>query len=587
MATNWSQLTVVDLRQELKRRGLPQTGKKAELVDRLTAAESEANDLEEGTTSQTDDAPTTEPPTELPVQSPLNTVSEPQTDPQPDAAGISQLADVPAKDAPLESDLPHLDPPDRRPDPTPFSTDQPPADQEVANSGEFEKTIPVELAPSIPELSQDTANRKRRSRSPPPDDDISRKRARPTEDDDGRALKATYSLVTADASHTTVQSEPVPEPESRAPPSDRPTVLPEAMALAEESYRDSPPSEDRRRDREPSYDAMEEDERDVAPSEHPATPALYIKNFMRPLRENFVRDYLSELAVPRGNSPDPAIIVDFHLDQLRTHAFVQFRNTAAASRVRTALHQRVWPNESNRKQLWVDFIPAEVVADWSSRELNEGGRFTRWEVRYDIDDYGNTTAHLVNADGEPSRQPERPYASSSSAQPPIPTGPSRPFAGGVEGAPLGPRGRGRDAYRQQSFPTAVGDYRETQTYPPLLWKPVSEDLVERRLINMRSYYTKDRDRDMGREDEINRYTFENGDGFVDRGKEVFIGIRPPHRERERRQAMAGGRGPPPSYPPMRGDRYFGAGRGGSDAPRSRLDGAPLPTYDNYRYGGRD
>ena len=46
---------------------------------------------------------------------------------------------------------------------------------------------------------------------------------------------------------------------------------------------------------------------------------------------------------------------------------------------------------------------------------------------------------------------------------------------------------------------------------------------------MRSYYTKDRHRDLGREDEINRYTFQNEDSFVDRGKEFFIGIRPRRR----------------------------------------------------------
>lgn len=41
MATNWSSRTVVDLRAELKKRGMSTTGKKADLVERLTTAEAE------------------------------------------------------------------------------------------------------------------------------------------------------------------------------------------------------------------------------------------------------------------------------------------------------------------------------------------------------------------------------------------------------------------------------------------------------------------------------------------------------------------------------------------------------------------
>lgn len=41
MGTDFARLTVVELRQELKQRNLPQTGKKADLVERLAAFEQE------------------------------------------------------------------------------------------------------------------------------------------------------------------------------------------------------------------------------------------------------------------------------------------------------------------------------------------------------------------------------------------------------------------------------------------------------------------------------------------------------------------------------------------------------------------
>lgn len=62
---------------------------------------------------------------------------------------------------------------------------------------------------------------------------------------------------------------------------------------------------------------------------------------------------------------------------------------------------------------------------------------------------------------------------------------------------------------------------------------------------MRFFHTTDHDRDLGRE--IHHYSFENEDRFVDRGKEISTGVRPPHRKREldrdrRRLGRRGNRG---------------------------------------------
>ncbi|KAF4970810.1 hypothetical protein FZEAL_9967, partial [Fusarium zealandicum] len=128
--------------------------------------------------------------------------------------------------------------------------------------------------------------------------------------------------------------------------------------------------------------------------------------------------------------------------------------------------------------------------------------------------------------------------------PTIPTGP-RPVRPGTGPGP-----------RPPPINTPGGASKRTQTRPVVHYQPVSEDLARRRLDNMHSFYTADRDRDIGRE--INRYSFEDEASFVDRGKEVFEGIRPPHRERGMDHGRRGGGGG--------GGRR--RGRGGGGRPRS-------------------
>ena len=471
------------------------------------------------------------------------------------------------------------------------------------------------IAPELsPELSKDARGRKRRSRSPPPsDDESSHKRTRASDQDGEEDIEVLNGATLAqeeviplsddisgkDASFATLLPEIPTEPHQEnknvamknnvdQEPAEEP-VNAEDESSPHIPDQGTMPMED---DVRPTYQSdldMEEDYGDVEPSLHAATTALYIKNFMRPLKEPAVLDYIVEAASPPGKTPDEHVVEKFYLDGIRTHAFVNFTSVAAASRVRVKLHGKVWPNESNRKALWVDFIPPERIEEWihkekadeaSAKEKRVAGhgqiKIFRWEVRYDEDNDGRVVADLVDAaDAQYAHQPTASHASSSV---PIPTGPARQFSG-IEGAPLGPRGRGnfRDI-------RSVGDGKYTEVGPPLVYKPVSDELAQRRLSNMRSFYTTDRYRYMGRPNEINRYTFENADSFVDRGIEVFIGIRPPRREIERRRGGNSGgdwrrRGPPP-FGPRGGDRYIGGRDDGPrrDAPRSRLDGAPLPTY---------
>ncbi|KAK3390993.1 hypothetical protein B0H63DRAFT_557864 [Podospora didyma] len=621
MATEWAKHTVAELRVELKRRGLGQGGKKADLVERLTSADIEESaaveenatveenvsieegadieqntDVEEGATQQYEKL---QPPTENEAE---------------DVAVHDQTTAPPTEIGKGSQELP-ADPvsqtePSQSPDILTNSFVTQDVD-DAGNSREFSRSadneasdiamddaVTTEVAQPDSELASD--DRKKRSRSPPPEnEEVARKRARndrtdgyfnghqspsgqeeimPLDDIVG-GKDSSYAIVHPEFSEAD-QAEPRPKQETERGTGQSQTL----------------------------DDPMDYDTGDVAPAEHPATCALYIKNFMRPLKEQVVRDYLVDLATPRGAAPNPDILVDFYLNTIRTHAFVQFTSVSQASRVRVSLHNNVWPNERNRKELWVDFMPPEMVREWADKEQSEGGRgkISRWEVRYEHDDQDRVIARLVNAEVEPHRPVARPQPSAA----PIPTGPARQFPG-ITGAPLGPRGRGVN-YRPPSFLPTPG-FEATRTFPHIEYKPVSEELAQRRLTNMRSHYTRDKYRNLGREDEINRYTFEQHDTFVDRGKEVFVGIRPPHRERERRQGGGPRGGPPPfrsgggrymsrrdeparrNDPYMRDDpyrrdesRYDGPVR---DVPRSRFNGAPLPTFSGgnsrpMRRGGR-
>jgi SAP domain-containing ribonucleoprotein len=638
MTTDWNKLTVVELRAELKKHGLAQAGKKADLIDRLSAAVANEIPNEANKEANDDDQPT-----------------EPQNEPQNEAIATPAPSDPMAEDSkqgvatetePI-ADAPEsvtLTPPKvNEPDPqiselvTEGLGAQPPAEPvTVTTINSAEDTGSGDSLPPAFEVIKDAQSRKRRSRTPSIDGSI-RKRLRQDDPEprqvdsemadaadaqngfpkvNGEAAEPAQESTTAkeelvepqggrigdkEESIEPMATEHVPDRNRNTNEYDTSTTNDVVMGGAGDDQtwpgHDKPlpdTNQSHPADRFVQEEAPEPDfggyERPVVPAMHPATSALYIKNFMRPLRPGDVNNHLVELATPPSKVPDPDVIVDFFLDPIRTHAFVSFISVSAASRVRSALHGQVWPDERNRKPLWVDFIPPEKVNEWIAREEADGGgrgKMNRWEVVYEEDLDGNMTARLEEAGADAPRQnPRAPAPPTGPASTSIPTGPSQ-MNTGIQGAPLGPRGRGgrvAPPFALQAAGNPHEAFKSTRALPSLLYKPASDEVVRRRLDNMRSFYTKDKYRDLGKEDEINRYTFENVDAFVDRGREVFVGIRPPHRERGRGGGRPTGprRGPPPppppSFRPRGGDRYMG-GRREDAAPRSRFNGAPLPTYE--------
>ncbi|CAN8102381.1 unnamed protein product [Discula destructiva] len=261
-----------------------------------------------------------------------------------------------------------------------------------------------------------------------------------------------------------------------------------------------------------------EEDDSLLPSLHSPTSALYIRELMRPLKSEAMEQHIVDLISSSGQEFDADPIHDFYLDQVRTHAFVRLPSISAARLVRAALHNQVWPNERNRKALWVDYIPAENAKDWIERE-ESAPRGARWEVVYEQVRDDTVAIHReVGSDSKPFSRPP-------------PTGPAAvaPVYPGVEGAPRGPRrGGGRSTFQDSNS-------RQTEAFPQLIYTPKDEDVARRRIGNMRSFYARDPPPDTGKD--YHRYTFETADAFVDRGREVFIGIRPPHRQREHEERL--------------------------------------------------
>jgi hypothetical protein len=615
--TDWSKVKVVDLKAELKKRGLPQTGLKPALVARLASA-----DNGEGSESETtvqDDAPkppssTTSPETISPTQPPsepsAGLAAQEASAPEPDSTDPTAPSELtPTEPLAVESNSQAL--------PT-QSSDTIEASQPPSKGDAHHSKLPS-VEPQ--ELLEDRQKRKRRSQSPAISAfDASRKRLRPDEEvkegegtlvtskDDAAWVVKHNGVDEADinaAAREVAQDGEGVEPGPTIIDVTKDEVKVEDVAMTEEeagdskkistddavseSHEDSP---SRVRDSrfkglfsaptasaiEPSksrdlYEAAElETERNISPAIHPATSAIYIRDFMRPLNPSQLRSHLANLATPPGQDVDQNIVVDFYLDPIRTHAFISFINISAASRVRSALHGCIWPEERARKPLWADFIPLEKVEEWTEKEesTKAGGRAgaKKWEVIYDTDEDRHVTAYLQEA-GKQSIRQQPPQQNNT----PLPTSaPAAPF-----NAPSGPRTVQISDPKPVTSMKALDElFNSTETKPRLYWLPVDKSLANKRLDTIDDSTSKRYT--PGIAGDINRYTFEDGDGLVDRGPEIFPGIRPPGGHRG---------GPRGGYRGVsnRGSYHSRGGYVGGDSYRGnrRGDSNRRGSWDDRRY----
>lgn len=271
------------------------------------------------------------------------------------------------------------------------------------------------------------------------------------------------------------------------------------------------------------------EERDVAPALHLATPSLYIRNFMRPLRPDQLQSHLVVLASPPGAEPDPAVISSLFLDSIKTHALVRFASTSAASRARASLHGVVWPPEGNRKALWVDFIPEDDCAKWiteeedavaAEKEARAAGRpipAKKFEVVYlpAEDDAGAYTAVFqevgAGAGGSAFNPPKGPRRTSQ-------------YDSGAPAVREVPKETRQNA--EQSFKTLDELFSSTVAKPKLYFLPVPDDRAETRrkeleLETSRDWTPEERRKGRGiqtsRRDQKARFAFDDEDRIIEAG----------------------------------------------------------------------
>jgi hypothetical protein len=592
--TDWSKLKVVDLKAELKRRGLPQTGLKPQLVARLASAENE--DASESEATVQGDAPkpdlssATPPGSTTPApQSNLNT----QTDAQTASESRSHSADR-FLDPQIDSiDISATKAPDElAKESVTSSRSSQPGSQADDHSSALPSVEPQEAI-------EDRRRRKRRSLTPPlSGTEAAQKRIRTDRSAERLAdeVVTTQSDSTWVVKHNAVDEAEVNAASEEVAPAGRgvepgPAIIDTGKeevvidAVAEGIQR-SPEHEEevsaRQRDtrfkglfkapkpapimeesvaRDSGHEIENEPDHVVDPAIHPATSALYIRDFMRPLNQLQLKSHLATLATATGREVDQDLVVSFYIDLIRTHAFVSFKSVSAAVRVRSALHGSVWPEERNRKPLWVDFIPADKVDDWIKQEQSTmaGGRSMakKWEVVYhNVDDDRRIEASLEEGSDQSSTRPIAPRQISISGQHGAPEPESKNF----DVPPLEPRIAPHrppppEPIAPTSFSTLDQLFQSTTAKPVLYWQPVSKALANNRLESIYNATSKDASKRVA--GDINRYTFEDGDVFVDRGPEIFPGIRPP-----------------PGY---RGPARGGGSRGGFQS-RGGRGGA----YDSYR-----
>lgn len=340
------------------------------------------------------------------------------------------------------------------------------------------------------ELESDSRKRKRRSGTPDvPLEDVRAKRHRPSQELAPEVhLKEDNDIVMEQAG----PSEEVDvKPQRRLPTRDaeikrdkkeQVTRYKELVDTMNEESK--PPKED------------VEDERPTVPALHPVTAALYVRNFMRPLRPETLRAHLVSLASPPAGSPDSSAVRSLFLDAMKTHALVLFSTTNAASRVRASLHGSVWPPEGNRKELWADFIPDDRVEEWireeedaaaaekEARGTSRSAPPKRFEVIYPTSPDGSVTAvfqevgTISNFTTAPAHAPRDPRGSIDARQPSVQTQPSGPTAVPIKDL-------------QASFKTLDQLFSSTTAKPKLFYLPVSDEISDARLRELDAETSRD------------------------------------------------------------------------------------------------
>ncbi|CAG8899946.1 unnamed protein product [Penicillium egyptiacum] len=571
--SDYSSLKVADLKAECKKRGIPQTGLrlKQHFIDKLIELDSQTNQVttepaapaEESTESQpsapdaasqpksqperSENEQHEEPKEEAISQSEETTAPVPISDPAQDgqtqadestqgeavsAADVnSQKVEDVAKPA-EEPQTETITPEDQESAAAPSQPQMDEAAQDANKEDPIKaqeklisaaQTSEVDTGLSTPlpveEALEDTRKRKRRSQSPAPTlEEIANRKARAKETTPRVLLKDDEVSVSRDEGPSNLKSEDQKAAEDHADkqPIETQTDSHKTSTKQDARFRNLfAPAGASTQPASPPRDITMQDA-DIPPALHAATSALYIDGLMRPLQPTALRKHLASLACAPGTTDSDAII-DFYLDAIKTHCFVSFTSVAAASRVRSAVHGTVWPNERNRKNLRADFIPDEKIQEWiqiEEKSRDRAGPAARWEVRYETSDDG-TTAILAEVGSAPSGRRE----SGFNRTPPL--GPRRDIEQ-FDRRPsnVAPAAPAPSSQPGQGFKPLDELFESTNAKPKLYYLPVPRPVADKRLDQFDELIRKGTFPRRGG-DEMRRITFENDDQFVDIGPERF------------------------------------------------------------------
>ncbi|KAF2678116.1 hypothetical protein K458DRAFT_481011 [Lentithecium fluviatile CBS 122367] len=507
---------------------------------------------------------------------PASTTDAPEATPVPDVEDCTPAqATLPASE-PAIADFAMAD---RTPSPAP---DEKPSVEKADLFPIPERSATSTAEPSrlsTEELEADTRKRKRRSLTPDlPSRDVRAKKRRPSEN----AAPEIYLQEDRDAD-TMMEQRQSEEQEQEADENsvnDTPKSVSKSESKMPETEQEHPETrtDTGKKEKGPLFRGLFRptvvsaptealtDDRPIAPALHAATAAIYIRNFMRPLRPDSLRAHLVSLATPPSSSPDPSIVKTLFLDGMKTHALVLFSSTTAASRVRASLHGSIWPPEGNRKDLWVDFVPEDKVEDWikeeedaiaAEKEARGAGRPTpakKYEVVYSEADDGTVTAVFQELGASASAPAWNP-----------PKGPRR--ASQQLTAPAAAKAAPTEETRQgieKSFKTLDELFLSTTAKPPLYYLPVSDERSEARLKDLdletaRDWAPEERRKGRGmvgsRLDQKVRFGFDDEDRVIELGFDFGPWADDSRGGGAGRGGFRGVRG-------GRGGGYRGGGRGG-------------------------
>ena len=583
---DYNKLKVTDLKEELKKRNIPLTGLKLkqQFVDKLIESDASSKPVPKDGPSKEPSNPPAEAPTEdlrggqdhAPVLegSESGGAVAATHDGAPLPSGPVQAQNPPEKSVDTEESI--KEPP--APPIIPRSIEKPAEDAAPARTPSMASPHRSDLAandtatPSLDqqEMVEDTRKRKRRSITPPPNSaEVAQKRARASNgspvavkfshsDDEGQesaSMKPPIQekgLQAGSETHSAAAdsiAEPLKDDSSVTGREESPQPSQDAqdaemgngdhMPATNSTKRASGPDarfKDLIRDgvdhASPPKETMKDDDRVIEPAVHPATSCLYIRNLKRPIRLPDLMSHLRLLADPPRLSPDPDIVKSLYVDSIKTHAFVTFSNVSAASRVRSAFHDTRWPEERIREPLWVDFIPDEKVERWIKQEEDGGdGRMVRWEVVYDEGEGGiEATLQKVGAPRKPSMPVHRSAEHVQDEVHPGRAGMIHPDRAGLvpredptrasRAPPRATGGSGGSGFQ------ALDDlFSSTTAKPKLYFKPVPDDLMAARKGRLRDLLPVAEMRGRGADQEMRRYSFEDGDLWVDKGPEFGYGSR--------------------------------------------------------------